>query len=114
MKIVINSDFGGFGLSDEAMREYALKKGMTLVEEKQNQFHFTSFYKGEISENNLFWESDIERNDSDLVEIVERLGEKAFGKFATLKVVNIPDDVEWRIMEYDGREWVAETHRTWE
>lgn len=25
----------------------------------------------------------------------------------------VPDDVQWQIEEYDGREWVAETHRTW-
>ena len=77
MKIVINEDFGGFGLSDAAIREYAKKKGITLVEEKQDTFGFTYFYIGEVSENTLFWESDIPRNDEDLVEIVERLGKDA-------------------------------------
>jgi hypothetical protein len=113
MKIVINSDFGGFGLSDEAIREYGLKKGLTLVEEKRDQFGFTYFYIGEISDNTLFWEGDIERNDEDLVEIVERLGSAADGKFSSLKVVEIPEGVDWQLMEYDGREWIAERHRTW-
>jgi hypothetical protein len=113
MKIVINRDFGGFGLSDEAIREYAKKKGLTLVEEKCGEFGFTNFYMNEISENTLFWESDIERNDADLVEVVERLGSAADGKFSSLKVVEIPEGVEWQIMEYDGREHVAEVHRTW-
>jgi hypothetical protein len=113
MKIVINSDFGGFGLSDEAIREYALKKGYTLVEEKCGQFGFTHFYKGEISDDNLFWDRDIPRNDEDLVEIVENLGAAANGRFSSLKVVEIPEDVNWYIEEYDGREWVAERHRTW-
>ena len=113
MKIVINSDFGGFGLSDEAIREYALRKGFTLVEEKCGEFGFTYFYKGEISDNTLFWEGDIERNDEDLVEIVERLGSAADGKFSSLKVVEIPEGVDWQVMEYDGREWIAERHRTW-
>jgi len=31
-----------------------------------------------------------------------------------LKVVEIPDDVEWNVQEYDGNEWVAEKHRIWE
>ncbi len=26
----------------------------------------------------------------------------------------IPDDVKWQIEEYDGLEWIAEKHRTWE
>lgn len=113
MKVVINSDFGGFGLSDEAIREYAKKKGFTLVEEKQDQFGFTYFYIGEVSENNLFWDRDIERNDADLVEIVERLGSAANGKFSSLKIVEVPDEVKWTIEEYDGLEHVAEEHRTW-
>jgi hypothetical protein len=28
-------------------------------------------------------------------------------------VIEIPDDVEWEVEEYDGLEWVAEKHRTW-
>jgi hypothetical protein len=48
-----------------------------------------------------------------LIQVVEELGEKASGRFADLKVVEIPDDVEWQIDEYDGLEWVSERHRTW-
>jgi hypothetical protein len=48
-----------------------------------------------------------------LVQVVEELGEDANGSCAELAVVEIPDDVEWEIKEYDGREWVAESHRTW-
>jgi hypothetical protein len=44
---------------------------------------------------------------------VEQLGEAANGEFAELKVVEIPDDAEWTIQEYDGDEWIAEKHRTW-
>jgi len=48
-----------------------------------------------------------------LVAIVEALKERADGKYAKLKIVEIPDDVNWYIEEYDGNEWVAERHRTW-
>lgn len=113
IKVVINSDFGGFGLSDEAIREYALKKGMTLVEEKCGQFSFTNFYNGEISDDNLFLDRDLDRSDADLVKIVETLGAAANGKYASLKVVEIPEDANWYIEEYDGREHVAERHRVW-
>lgn len=55
----------------------------------------------------------IERNDPLLVKVVEELGEKANGACAELEVIEIPDDVKWHIEEYDGREHIAEDHRTW-
>jgi len=54
------------------------------------------------------------RNHPLLVQVVEELGADANGKFAELKVVEIPDGVDWTIQEYDGIEWVAEVHRAWE
>jgi hypothetical protein len=30
-----------------------------------------------------------------------------------LRIVEIPDGVEWHISEYDGIEHIAENHRTW-
>ena len=56
---------------------------------------------------------DIERNDPILVQVVEEMGSNADGSVAELKIVEVPDDVEWMIEEYDGTEWVAEVHRTW-
>ncbi len=35
------------------------------------------------------------------------------GPHSELKVVEIPDDVEFFIKDYDGMEHVAEKHRTW-
>ena len=90
MKIVINACYGGFGLSKEALALFNERSGTTIT-----------------------YEHDIERNDPILVEIVEELGESANTRFSELKVVEIPDDVEWEIEEYDGNEWIAEKHRTW-
>ncbi len=101
-KIVINTCYGGFGLSKMALESYAHRKGLQLG--KWNQTW--GFYE------DLSCRS-IERDDKDLVEIVEQLGSKANGSCADLKVVEIPDDVEWTVHEYDGSEWVAEAHRTW-
>jgi len=92
MKIVINKCYGGFGLSKEAMDLYLERKGM-----QGEKLH----------------DSEIERDDPVLVEVVEELGILASGKYAEVEVVDIPDDVEWEIEEYDGNEWVAERHRTW-
>ena len=101
MKVVINTDFGGFGLSDEALQLYAAKKGIQLGE----RYQFGG-YEG-------LYDGDIPRDDPVLIEIIEHLGQAANGDFAELKIVEIPDGIVWHISEYDGVEHVAEYHRTW-
>jgi hypothetical protein len=56
---------------------------------------------------------EIERNDPVLVQVVEEMGDKANGRYAKLAVVEIPDDVDYTVEEYDGMEHIAEAHRTW-
>ena len=111
MKIVINKCYGGFGLSHAAIMRYGELKGINLVTDENSRFR--DVYVDTIKNENYFSEHEIERNDSVLVQVVEELGEKASGPHAELKVVEIPDDVKWKIDEYDGSEWVAEQHRTW-
>jgi len=53
------------------------------------------------------------RADADLIAVVEEMGEAAHGRFSSLKVIEIPDDIEWHVHEYDGLEHIAENHRTW-
>jgi len=75
IKVVINKDFGGFGLSDEAEALYKERKGITDPD---------------------WWYGEMPRDCPVLVQIVE-----------------VPDDADWYVEEYDGSEWVAERHRTW-
>ena len=92
-KIVINKCHGGFGLTDAAMFRYAeIKKIKDLT-----TLHIY----------------DLCRDDPVLVQVVEELGEESFDRYADLKIVEIPEDVDWYIEEYDGLEHVAERHRTW-
>ena len=56
---------------------------------------------------------DIDRDDEDLIAVVELLGTKASGRFAYLTIVEIPDGIYWEISEYDGLETVEERHRSW-
>jgi hypothetical protein len=64
--------------------------------------------------NSIYFNDDeIERDDIILIKTIEELGEKANGFCSNLKIVEIPDDVDWVIEDYDGLEWVAEKHRTW-
>jgi hypothetical protein len=89
-KIVINVCFGRFSLSMAALDEYIKIKKLNNISE---------------------W--DIDRDDPVLVDIVERLGENASDNFASLRIVEIPNDVDWQIADYDGYEHVEETHRMW-
>lgn len=103
-KVVINRCFGGFGLSKAAFEAYAEAKGLNPgVWNEQWKYY----------EGGDFYDHGIERDDPDLVRIVETMGDKANSGYADLHIVEIPDDVQWEIEEYDGNEWVAEVHRTW-
>ena len=113
VKIVINSDYGGFSLSDEAILEYGKRKGLNLVKDENTNWSISIFYKDSVAKENYFEDREIPRNDPDLVSVVEDLGESAYGFAANLKIVEIPEDVDWYVEENDGREWVAEKHRTW-
>jgi hypothetical protein len=87
MKVVINDCYGGFGLSNKALDMLGL-----------------------ISDS-IF---DRDRANPKLVEVVEKLGEEANGFCASLRVIEIPDDVkEWYIDDYDGVETIHEKHRYW-
>jgi hypothetical protein len=113
VKIVINSDYGGFSLSDEAILEYGKRKGFNLVKDENTSWSVSIFYKDTVAKENYFDDREIPRNDSDLVSVVEVLGKSANGFAANLKIVEIPEDVNWYVEENDGLEWVAEKHRTW-
>ncbi len=133
-KVVINHCFGGFSLSHEAIMRYAEIKGITLYVSAEasgypsyylcppeeyvrisDEESFNPVSPERFARSNALYFSDrnIERNDPALVQVVEEMGESANGSCANLAVVEIPDDVEWHIHEYDGNEHVAENHRTW-
>jgi len=97
MKVVINRCWGGFGLSKEAYEFLGLKWD-----------GFGNLYGTEYRKN-----FELDRTNPKLVECVETLGDKASGRYACLRVVNIPDDVKWEINNYDGMETIEEVHRTW-
>ena len=112
MKIVINTCYGGFGLSDKAILRYAELSDIKLYKKEDGYFsHYDT--NPEFSDDSYFSSSDIERNSPILIQVVEELKDEANGSCANLKVVEIPDDVDWTIEEYDGLEHVAEVHRTW-
>ena len=119
MKVVINDCYGGFGLSIPAMKKLLARKNITGVVFKDlfgksiDVEDDSSCGYAMYDCNGKYFRFDYERNDTDLVAVVEELGDKANGFASDLKIVDIPDDVEYTIEEYDGSEWVSEVHRTW-
>lgn len=111
MKIVINKCHGGFGLSQKAMERYAELKGFRLITEDKG--FYSMHYADSISDENMISDYNMKRDDPDLVQALEELGKAANGRHAALAIVEIPEGVSWDIEEYDGLEWVAESHRTW-
>ena len=129
MKIVINRCYGGFGLSHKAVSRYAQLKDMTLFTHSDGTFqHYykipvedydalrdIAYETGDYSKVNeaYFIERDIPRNDPALVQVVEELGKEANGQYADLGIVEVPNDLRWKIDEYDGLEAVVEISRRW-
>lgn len=110
-KVVINSCHGGFGLSHEAVVRYAELKGFDLEirPEVSSLVPYSYYLNGEY-----FYDRAIDRDDPFLIQVVEELGKLANDRFSDLKIVEIPDDVQWYIEEYDGVEHVSEVHRIWD
>ena len=117
MKVAINKQHGGFGLSDKAFEKLLQLRGIEF-ENEESKFGHTNYYvKGHVGDDDYFisqYEHYSPRNDPDLISVIEEFGDEANGFAAFIKIVEIPDDVEWQIDDYDGWEWVAEKHRIWE
>ena len=116
MKIAINPSIGGFNLTDEHYfwlidnRDYKVYDSNNLPENV-----------GVYSEKIIIWDDDWQeyncyfllsaknRTNQDLIDCIE-----AIGSTRNAVVVEIPDDVDWYIIEHEsGYEDVHERHRIW-
>lgn len=138
MKIVINKCYGGFGISLKAIerlaelqgkKAYHFKKNYSKdkikyekIENDENNTFCTSFSvpnpndfkEKELWDNYYLTSNPEDRTDKLLIQVIEELGEEvSSGKFAKLKIMEIPDDIEYHIDEYDGIESIHENHRSW-
>ncbi len=87
MKIVINRCYGGFGLSEKAMKYLKLPLNK-----------YIGYY---------------DRTDPKLIKCVEKLGDKVNDSCSKLEIVEIPDGTKYEIRDYDGMETVEELHNSW-
>lgn len=141
MKVVINNCFGGFSISKKCAEfmakkghkqakaeldkwkkdnediQYFLETGRWRNSKVRENLHIDAKYRGEAKFYGYGYvkgfSNGYKRDDSILVEAVEILKKEANGEHASLKVIEIPDGVEYTIEEYDGSEHIAEKHNTW-
>lgn len=141
MKIAINKCYGGFDLSHKAIEMIMKRKGLGCYKYKQTKYkfsdgvaeytrlddddyesslfiHYSTTDLGkkieEIPNENYWYYGDLERTDEELISVIEELGEESSGSLGSVKVVEIPDDVDWEIEDYDGIESIHEKHRVWQ
>ena len=96
--------------------EVIYDRELTLLGEDESNDKLYHFYKD--ADNSLFgryWDTWTRENRTHplVIRVIEELGEAANSRCAELKVVEIPDNVEYYIDEYDGIEHIAEKHRIW-
>jgi hypothetical protein len=160
MKVVINTSWGGFGLSPKATKRLAELNGrkcyfyihgrnengqidiysnvLVSMTQATKEFLWTAYDVPNIDEvlpsdadwniltveeqqarSALYAKHSIEsrhfesRADHKLIQVVEELGSLANGAYAKLKIVEIPDGIEYEIDDYDGMESVHEKHKVW-
>ena len=95
MQVVINLS-GTFSISSEAV-EFIKKK----IKDKNAKKTIGPY------------SFDNDRTNYLLIEAVKKLKNKANGINADLKIVEIPDDIEWQITAVNGVEIIREKHRIW-
>jgi hypothetical protein len=131
VRVVYNSCYGGFNLSQEACKRYWELQGKEVWIEQDEQFKsldmFTvwlvppeeravklePWYSAPIEERiaynkkhseQTWYYGNVDRHDPILVQVVEELGDKANGSYAKLAIAEVSGP--YRIDEYDGNESV--------
>ncbi len=119
MKIAVNKCFGGFELSDMALRFLESNHDVTIYKSWDDMQ--TNSLEGELwcieenayNKSTMYSNADELRTDPRVIDTVERLGSSANGEFAEIEIIEIPDGIEYAINDYDGIETIHEIHRSW-
>jgi hypothetical protein len=98
-RVVINTMYGGFGLSEKAM---LLLEEKGVIELTRTDSKFCPLRINEPDEDSIRF-----RSHPELIRVVEEMGEESFGPFAELEIVKIPDNIEFYIDSNDGMEWLS-------
>ncbi len=90
-KIAINYTYGGFHLSSKAI--------LRLSEMGLKNVHPLGI--------------GINRDDPILIQVIEELGDESSKIPGEIKIIQIPDHIDWAIKDYDGLEYIVEKHKSW-
>lgn len=112
MKIAVNRCYGGFSIN----KNFAKFLGIDLSElEKEDWFERSDSYH---PSNEDFGIEDYNyyayRSNPKFIKALEKYGvSKANSQYSNIEIVEIPDNIDWEIHDYDGMETVHEKHRSW-
>jgi len=119
MKIAVNKCFGGFGLSGEAIRFLEANHGVKIykswkdLEDNKKEGELWGLEDNSYSSITMYSNAEEFRTDKRVVNVIEKLGKAANGRCAGLKVIEIPDEIQYEISDYDGIETIHELHQSW-
>ena len=100
MRVVINISHGGFSISWMGRKLLRINSKYPENEDFGYEAEDENGYKY--------------RTDPILILSMMCLGAKKIGgTYSNLKIVEIPDNINWGIGEYDGSEHIYEAHNTW-
>ena len=103
-KVVLNGCFGGFGLSKEAVLAILKRKGIEVDRVEEDRYdRFAIYSTNEERYSSYSFEEN--RDDEDLVAVVEELDTKANSSCAKLYIDEYDEEnFDYCIDEYDGSE----------
>ena len=108
MKVVLNRAVGScFSLSSAALSKLAELKGRDRRQRDPHRPILERQFVSSAESGRPDWLLSLERNDGDLVRLVEEFGPAAAGPNAELMIVEIPDGRPWKISEVVGYEYVV-------
>ncbi len=141
MEIAVNKCFGGFSPSMRAYREYLKLKGKKSFFYKQTKFDFKdekeehtridnidkkesglfSCYSKDFGKKTnkldgryfVYLRDDKLRIDKDFIKVVKKLKKKVNTSVSDIKIIKIPDGIDWEIDNYGGVESIHKEHRSW-
>ena len=115
-RVLICAAHGGFGVSRKAfLRLRELGSTHALAEPDYGEmWDDGSGPRKPFASLESFLGREIPRDDPLLLQVYDEMGDDASASLRKLKLIEVPVGVSWHIEEYDGLEWVAEDHRTWQ
>ncbi|MGN7170837.1 hypothetical protein ACTHSJ_33755 [Paenibacillus cellulositrophicus] len=118
MKVVINGSKGPFNISQLGYKELVNLGWQTTTCSEDGELYdkdaFISIYQGIYSFTFHAAHSKKIRTNPEFVNLVSNFGDKINSNESKMKIIDIPDNVDWEIEEWNGLyEIIREKSRIW-